>query len=222
MQLRQLFDPTSSTYSYLLWDETSLKAVIIDPVIEQSTRDIALIRELQLNLLYSLETHIHADHITGGSLLRETFGCKLGVHGNADTTCTDLLLEDGDSLAFGEHELRVVHTPGHTNTDISYLTDGIVFTGDTLLIRGSGRIDFQSGDPGSSYDSITNKLFTLPEQTIVYPAHDYRGFRSTTIGEEKKYNMRLGGGVNREAYIPGSRYFAKVCFGHQAQANSKT
>lgn len=201
MQLRQLFDKDSSTYSYLLWDEVTREAVMIDPVLEQSERDIRLIAELGLNLRYALETHIHADHITGGGLLRERFGCQVGVHENAAATCADIALKEGDQLRFGESSLTVLHTPGHTNTDISYLAEGCLFTGDTLLVRGSGRTDFQSGDAGQAYDSITQKLFVLPDDFIVYPAHDYSGQTATTIGEEKKYNPRLGNKQTRAGYI---------------------
>jgi sulfur dioxygenase len=201
MQLRQLFDKDSATYSYLLWDAVTHEAVMIDPVQEQSARDIKLIEELGLTLLYSLETHIHADHITGGGLLRERFSCQVGVHENALATCADRALKDGDQLRFGEASLTVLHTPGHTNTDISYLAGDCLFTGDTLLIRGSGRTDFQSGDAGQAFDSITQKLFVLPDDLIVYPAHDYSGQTASTIGEEKKYNPRLGGNQTREGYV---------------------
>ncbi|MCW8920359.1 MAG: MBL fold metallo-hydrolase [Sedimenticola sp.] len=201
MQLRQLFDKDSSTYSYLLWDEVTREAVMIDPVLEQSERDIRLITELGLNLRYALETHIHADHITGGGLLRERFSCLVGVHENAAAGCADIALKEGDQLRFGESSLTVLHTPGHTNTDISYLAKECLFTGDTLLVRGSGRTDFQSGDAGQAYDSITQKLFVLPDDFIVYPAHDYNGQTATTIGEEKKYNPRLGNKQTRAGYI---------------------
>ncbi|MCW8943886.1 MAG: MBL fold metallo-hydrolase [Sedimenticola sp.] len=201
MKMRQLFDKTSSTYSYLLWDEATLEAVMIDPVFEQSERDIQLIEELGLTLRYALETHIHADHITGGGLLRERFSCQVGVHENAKASCADIALKAGEHLLFGSASLTVLHTPGHTNTDISYLTEGCVFTGDTLLIRGSGRTDFQSGDAGEAYDSITQKLFVLPDDTLVYPAHDYSGQTVTTIGEEKRLNPRLGNNQTREGYV---------------------
>lgn len=200
MQLRQLFDNATGTYSYLLWDSDTAEAVIIDPVIEQFGRDSRLIEELSLNLLDSIETHIHADHVTGGGLLRERFGCRIGVHKNSRAECADLWLDEGDQVCFGGHRLNVIHTPGHTNTDICYLADGVVFTGDTLLIRGSGRTDFQSGDPGTAYDSITQRLFTLADETMVYPGHDYQGFTVSSIGEEKRLNPRLSG-KSRKDYI---------------------
>ncbi|MCU7933500.1 MAG: MBL fold metallo-hydrolase [Candidatus Thiodiazotropha sp. (ex Dulcina madagascariensis)] len=201
MQIRQLIDNRSSTYTYLVWDPESREAAIIDPVREQLERDLKLLRELDLTLQYALETHIHADHITASGLIRELVGCSIGVHRNAASECSDLELEDGDVISLGETKLQVIHTPGHTNTDISYLGDGVVFTGDILLIRGSGRTDFQSGDPGQSYDSIVHRLFTLPNETLIYPAHDYSGFTCSTVGEEKKFNPRLGDGIQRDDYI---------------------
>lgn len=201
MQMRQLFDRDSSTYSYLLWDKRSLEAVMIDPVLEQSERDISLIEELGLSLRYSLETHIHADHITGGGLLRERFNCHVAVHENARVSCADVWLKQGDHVLFGDNTLKVLHTPGHTDTDICYLAEDRVFTGDALLIRGSGRTDFQSGDPGRAYDSITGRLFVLADAIRVYPAHDYNGMTVSTIGEEKIHNPRLGKGQTREGYI---------------------
>ncbi|MCU7846750.1 MAG: MBL fold metallo-hydrolase [Candidatus Thiodiazotropha sp. (ex Lucinoma kastoroae)] len=201
MQIRQLIDNRSSTYTYLVWDLNSREAAIIDPVKEQVERDLKLIYELGLVLKYSLETHIHADHLTGSGLIRESLDCSIGVHLNAASECSDLKLLDGDILTLGEAKLGVIYTPGHTNTDISYLGDGAVFTGDILLIRGSGRTDFQSGDPGQSYDSITHRLFTLPDETLIYPGHDYNGFTCSTVGEEKKFNPRLGNGAKRDEYI---------------------
>ena len=201
MQIRQLFDPKSSTYSYLLWDEQSREAAFIDSVKEQVERDRQLIEELKLNLKYLLETHIHADHITGAGDLRKHFGAQVLVHKNSDSQCADKLLNDGDIIRLNQESIKVLYTPGHTNTDISYVISGAVFTGDTLLIRGSGRTDFQSGNPGEAYDSITGKLFVLPDSTTVYPGHDYNGFTASTISEEKQYNPRVGNGKTREEYI---------------------
>lgn len=201
MKIRQLFDNDSSTYTYLVWDEATREAAIIDSVREQLERDIRLIRELELNLKFALETHVHADHITASGLLRERLGCKVGVHTRVGSDCPDIKLDDDDLIPLGSQQLEVLYTPGHTDTDVCYLGDGVVFTGDILLIHGSGRTDFQSGDAALSYDSITGRLFTLPEETVVYPAHDYNGFTSSTIGEEKRFNPRLGGGRSREAYI---------------------
>ncbi|MCU7959125.1 MAG: MBL fold metallo-hydrolase [gamma proteobacterium symbiont of Bathyaustriella thionipta] len=203
MNIRQLFDPASSTYSYLLWDEASRNAALIDSVKEQVDRDEQLIRELNLNLRYLLETHIHADHITGAGDLRRRFADKplVAVHRASGSDCANQLLEDGDVLKLGEEEIRVLYTPGHTDTDVSYLMDGAVFTGDALLIRGSGRTDFQSGDAGKAWDSITGKLFTLADDTRVYPGHDYNGLTVSSIAEEKRSNPRLGNATSREDYM---------------------
>ena len=201
MKLRQLFDHNTSTYSYLVWDESTREAALIDSVREQLERDTHLINELGLKLKYALETHVHADHITASGLLRDRLGCKVGVHTQVGSDCPDIKLSDDDRIHLGELALEVLYTPGHTDTDICYLAEGMVFTGDILLIHGSGRTDFQSGDAGRSYDSITNRLFTLPEETLVYPGHDYNGFTCSTIGEEKCFNPRLGGNRSREEYI---------------------
>jgi len=201
MNIRQLFDKDTSTYTYLLWDEVSREAALIDSVREQVERDARLIDELGLNLRYILETHIHADHVTGSDELRRKTGAKVLVHKNSGSQCADQLIDDGDEIRLGDLVIRAIYTPGHTNTDVSYLVDGAVFTGDTLLIRGTGRTDFQSGDASASYDSITGKLFALTDDTIVYPGHDYHGFTRSTIGEEKQWNPRIGGGKTREEYI---------------------
>ena len=203
MNIRQLFDPDTSTYTYLLWDKASGKAALIDSVREQVERDERVIRELGLDLEWLLETHIHADHITGGGPLRERFGNqpKTAVHRASNSDCADRLLSDGDTLRLGDQVIKVAYTPGHTDTDVSYLIDGAVFTGDALLIRGSGRTDFQSGDAGRAYDSITQRLFTLPDDTVVYPGHDYSGLTQSSIGEEEANNPRIGGGRTREEYI---------------------
>lgn len=201
MQMRQLFDHSTSSYTYLLWDEVTREAAIIDSVREQVDRDQKLIAELELNLKYALETHIHADHVTGSGILRKRLGCEIGLHANAGNTCADLHLKDEDQLFLGSQRLEVLYTPGHTDTDISYRGDGRLFTGDILLIRGSGRTDFQSGDAGQSYDSITQKLFTMPDETLIYPAHDYHGFTCSTVGEERHFNPRLGNGRTRSDYI---------------------
>ncbi len=201
MELRQLFDPGSSTYSYLVWDRESREAALIDPVQEQVERDIRLIRELDLKLCYTLETHVHADHVTGSGMLRNRLDSIVMVHENSRAKCADVLLRDGDLLPLGSGKIKVLSTPGHTNSDVSYLIPGAVFTGDSLLVRGCGRTDFQSGDAGTLFDSVTRRLFTLPDSTIVYPAHDYQGRASTTIAEEKQYNPRLCAGMTREAFI---------------------
>jgi glyoxylase-like metal-dependent hydrolase (beta-lactamase superfamily II) len=201
MKIEQLFDPATSTYSYLLWDEKTRQAALIDSVKEQLERDIKLIKQLGLDLRYTMETHIHADHVTGSGLLRNEFNSQVAVHKNSSAGCADILLADGDTLKLGDAVIDVMHTPGHTNTDISYRIENAVFTGDALLINGCGRTDFQSGDAKTLYHSITEKLFTLDNETVVYPGHDYNGFTSSTIGREKTFNPRLGNNRSENEFI---------------------
>ena len=162
-------------------------------------RDLALLSELGLELCYSLETHVHADHVTGGGKLRERTGCKTGVSASAGVECADLLLNDGDRVVLGELELVVLQTPGHTRGCLSYYTSGMVFTGDALLIRGCGRTDFQGGSASKLFDSITTKLFSLADEVLVYPGHDYCGHTVSSIGEERAYNPRLQ--LNEQDFI---------------------
>ncbi|MEK6748191.1 MAG: MBL fold metallo-hydrolase [Pseudomonadota bacterium] len=192
MKIRQLFDQETWTYTYLVYDERSKEAAIIDSVKEKFERDRRYINELGLQLKYALETHVHADHVTGAGLLRQAFDCKVAVHKEGCAACADIQVVDGMEFQLGAHTLRAMHTPGHTNGDVSYLIDGAVFTGDALLIRACGRTDFQQGSSSRLYESIHNKLFALPADTIVYPGHDYEGFTSSTIGEEQRLNPRLG------------------------------
>lgn len=196
MLLRQLFDNETSTYTYILADEETREAVIIDPVRGQLERDLELLRELDLKLLYALDTHVHADHVTALGALRDATGCQTVVSGKAGVSCHDIAVEDGSVIRFGKHALEVRETPGHTDGCVSYVTDdaSMVFTGDALLIRGTGRTDFQQGSAEKLYRSVTEKLFTLPDETLVYPGHDYKGRMVSTIGEEKRLNPRLGGG----------------------------
>ncbi len=203
MIFRQLFDPQTSTYSYLLADEHSRDAVLIDPVLEQLERDVALIRQLDLRLLATLETHVHADHVTAGGALRERLGSRTGVAEVAGVSCADLRLADGDRVAFGRHHLEVRSTPGHTAGCVSFVTDdqAMVFTGDALLVRGCGRTDFQGGDAATLYRSVHERLLSLPDATLVYPGHDYKGHTVSTVGEEKRFNPRLGGGRTEEEFV---------------------
>lgn len=191
MLFRQLFDHESSTYSYLLADEGTREALLIDPVLEQVNRDVRLIEELGLVLVATVETHVHADHVTGASQIRQALGSQIAVPAAAGVACADVELHDREELPFGRFALRAIATPGHTSGCMSYLVGAMVFTGDALLIRSCGRTDFQSGDAGKLYDSVTGRLFALPSSTVVYPAHDYRGFTSSTIGEETRLNERL-------------------------------
>ncbi|HET8936185.1 MAG TPA: MBL fold metallo-hydrolase, partial [Polyangiales bacterium] len=203
MLFRQLFDQDSSTYTYLLADELSSEAVIIDPVIEQFDRDRTLIEELQLKLLYTLDTHVHADHVTGSGLLREHFGAKSVVSERAGVVCPDLQVKQGDQIRFGQQALEVRETPGHTSGCLSYvcLSERMAFTGDALLIRGCGRTDFQQGDAAELFRSVHTQLFTLPEDTTVYPGHDYKGRTASSIGEEQRLNPRLGRGKSQDDFI---------------------
>ena len=192
MQIRQLFDPESSTFSYLVWDNSTREAALIDPVQSQVHRDIQLIRELRLILKYTLETHVHADHVTGSGVLRQTLNSIVVVHEDSQTKCADVQIKGGDFIPLGAKRINVINTPGHTDSDISYLVRGAVFTGDSLLIRGCGRTDFQSGDASLLYQSVRQQLFTLPGDTLVYPGHDYQGRCCSTIAEEMAHNPRLG------------------------------
>ncbi|MBS1986065.1 MAG: MBL fold metallo-hydrolase [Bdellovibrionales bacterium] len=188
---RQLFDPETSTYTYLLADPVSREAAIIDSVREWAARDLKLIQELGLRLKYILETHVHADHITGAEELRKATGAQTAVSAAAGISCADLALREGDTLRLGGTlEIRVIGTPGHTDGCTSYVCAGRVFTGDSLLIRSAGRTDFQQGNPALLYKSI-HKLYALPDETVVCPAHDYQGRLASTIGEEKAFNERI-------------------------------
>lgn len=194
MQLRQLLDPETSTWTYLVGDETTGEAILIDPVLEQLERDRTLLRELSLQLVATLETHVHADHVTAGGRLREALGSRVVLGAAAGVENADLALADGDRFRFGGLELEARATPGHTAGCTSFVchSEGIAFTGDTVLIRGCGRTDFQQGDARTLFASVREKLFTLPDDTLLYPGHDYRGRTVTTVAEEKSFNPRLG------------------------------
>jgi len=186
-----MFEAESSTYTYILADKISKEAAIIDSVLESVDRDLKLIAELGLNLLYVLDTHIHADHITGAGKIREQTNAKTAISAAAGISCVDMALEDGQELLLGNKKIKVIATPGHTDTCLSYYFEGMVFTGDSLLIRSCGRTDFQQGSADKLYDSIRLKLFTLPSETVVYPGHDYARQTSSTIALEKQFNPRL-------------------------------
>lgn len=188
---QQLFDIESSTFTYLLADQGTREAVMIDPVLDKVDRDLQLIKELDLKLLYILETHVHADHITGAGKIADATGAQIAVSANATIEGSFKGLKEGEVIRFGSHELKVLETPGHTNGCLCFLMNDRVFTGDTLMIRANGRTDFQEGSAKNLYESVRRKLFVLPDETLVYPAHDYKGFTSSTIGDEKKYNVRL-------------------------------
>lgn len=188
----QLFDTASSTFTYILAAPGSKQAVIIDPVDHHWQRDLRHLERLGLELVYVLETHAHADHITSAGRLRELTGAQAAVPAGCGIAPAEVQLVDGDVIRFGaDEEIRVMHTPGHTAGSMSYVWRDNVFTGDTLLIDGCGRTDFQSGSSDALYDSVTNKLFTLPDATRIWPAHDYKGESVSTIGWEKRHNARL-------------------------------
>jgi sulfur dioxygenase len=203
MFFRQLFDPTSSTYTYLLADEATRKAILIDPVREQLDRDIEILSELGLELAYVLETHVHADHVTSAGELRDRFGAKTYYSHQSGVDCADVLVRQGDLVRLGSITLEVRETPGHTNGCLTYVTADrkMAFTGDALLIRGSGRTDFQQGDSKKLFRSVREQIFSLPDETTLYPAHDYRGRTATTVGEEKKWNPRLGLEKTEETFV---------------------
>lgn len=199
---RQLVDPPSSTYTYLLADSRTSAAVLIDPVFEQARRDAALIGELELRLLYTLETHAHADHVTGAWMLKRQFGCQIAVAKSSGAKGADRGLSHGDRIDFGGRHLVVRATPGHTDGCLTYVLDDekMAFTGDCLLIRGTGRTDFQQGDPHRMYQSVHMQIFSLPQDCLLYPAHDYRGLTVTSVREERHFNPRLGGEISEEDF----------------------
>ena len=199
--LKQLFDTATSTYTYLLACERSREAVLIDPVLGQLRRDIALIEFSGLRLRWVLDTHVHADHVTGAAGLRAQFPAARSAVGEAcQASGYDQTLRGGETLAFGDEQLQVLATPGHTPGHLSYLWRDRVFTGDALLIGGCGRTDFQHGDAGQLWDSITGQLFALPDETLVYPGHDYQGRSFSSVVHERLHNPRLAG-RSREDFI---------------------
>jgi glyoxylase-like metal-dependent hydrolase (beta-lactamase superfamily II)/rhodanese-related sulfurtransferase len=210
MLFRQLFDQTSSTYSYLLADEGSRQAVLVDSVFEQHARDMALIRELELTLVATLDTHCHADHVTGAWLMKAALGSKIGLSRDYGADNVDLPLSHGDIVRFGAESLEVRATPGHTNGCLSFVSADrrFVLTGDALLVRGAGRTDFQEGDAARLFHSIREQIFTLPDACAVYPAHDYDGRTSSTVGEERRHNPRIGGGAREEDFVGYMRNLA--------------
>jgi glyoxylase-like metal-dependent hydrolase (beta-lactamase superfamily II) len=200
MIFRQLFDRDSFTYTYLLGARAGGEAILIDPVLGNAERYVKLVDELGLRLVIALDTHIHADHVTALGVLREQTQCATAMGEMTRAECVTVRLREGEKLRADGLELDVLYTPGHTDDSYSFLLPDRVFTGDTLLIRGTGRTDFQNGDPAAQYDSLFTKLLRLPENTFVYPAHDYNGMTVSTIGEERSHNPRLQV-PNKEAYV---------------------
>ena len=191
MIFKQVFDEKSSTYTYIIASAKGREAVIIDPVIENVESYISILNELELKLVKVIDTHIHADHVTGASKLKQSTNCStiMGEHTPADTV--DIKLKDDDIIKIDQLEIKAMYTPGHTSDSYSFLMNKYLFSGDTLLINGTGRTDFQNGSSKDAYNSIFNRLLKLPEDTILYPGHDYNGKESSTIGNEKKFNPRL-------------------------------
>jgi len=191
MIFKQVFDKKSSTFTYLIASSEGREALIIDPVIENVDNYIQLLNELDLKLVKVIDTHIHADHVTGASKLKDKTKCItiMGDHTPADSV--EIKVKDGELIKLDQLELRAIYTPGHTSDSFSFLMNNYLFSGDTLLINGTGRTDFQNGNAKDAYDSIFNKLLKLPDETLLYPAHDYKGENVSTIGKEKKLNPRL-------------------------------
>lgn len=203
MIFRQLFDSVSCTYTYLLADEGSRQAMLIDPVFEHFERDAALLRELGLELAYTLDTHLHADHVTAAWLHKQRFGSQIVLSSKYGAQYVDRGIDHGDGIQLGDHSVGVRATPGHTHGCLTYVLESqnIAFTGDALLIRGAGRTDFQQGDAHTLYRSIREQIFTLPDSCMLYPAHDYQGRTVTTVREELDFNARIGGAADEGDFV---------------------
>lgn len=203
MIFRQLFDPQSCAYTYLVADPASREALLIDPVFEQARRDAALVDELGLKLAWTVETHVHADHVTGAWLLREKLGSRIALAAASGAEGADRYLASHEKIPFGKRSLEALATPGHTSGCTTYVLDdrAMAFTGDALLIRGCGRTDFQGGDARTLYRSVREQIFSLPERCLLYPGHDYRGLTVTSVGEEKLYNPRLAESIGEGDFV---------------------
>ena len=203
MIFRQLFDAESSTFTYLLADEATRQGIIIDPVLDNFHRDSALVQELGLDLKYSIDTHVHADHITSAWLFKQHLGADIVISSHSHVRKADLYCGEGRRIEFGSRFVETRLTPGHTDGCMTLVLDdqSMAFTGDCLLVRGTGRTDFQQGDPVSMYRSISRKIFTLPDATLLWPAHDYSGRTVTSVLEEKTFNLRCGAGANEKDFV---------------------
>jgi glyoxylase-like metal-dependent hydrolase (beta-lactamase superfamily II) len=205
MLFRQLFEPGSSAYTYLIACDQTGEAALIDPVLETTERDLQVLQDLGLTLKYTIETHIHADHVTGAARLRELTGCKTAVPDKSAAAHVDLAVREGEPIHIGKVRLDPLFTPGHTDDHHAYFLkeDGCarVFTGDVLMIDGCGRTDFQNGDAATLYRSVHSKIFSLPDETLVYPGHDYQQRRVSSVGQERERNPRLGGGKTLEEFV---------------------
>jgi len=213
---RQLFDQQSSTYTYLVADSGAREGVLIDPVFEQAQRDAALVTELDLRLAWTLETHVHADHVTGAWLHKQRFGSRIALSAASGAQGADRLLAPGDRIEFGGRALEARATPGHTGGCMTFVLDdrSMAFTGDALLIRGCGRTDFQQGSPQSLFRSVREQVFSLPESCLLYPAHDYRGLTASSVGEERRFNPRLGGQILEDDF---AGYMNNLSLAHPKQ-----
>lgn len=200
---RQLHDLKSSTYTYLLADPATHEAILIDPVLEHAWRSTALLRELGLDLRYTLDTHVHADHVTAAAFLKRTTGSRIAMSAVSGAVNIDVPLRHGDEIRFGSRSVTARATPGHTNGCMTFVLDdeSMAFTGDALLIRGCGRTDFQQGNPSQLYRSIKEQIFTLPDECLLFPAHDYRGLTATSVREEKAFNPRIGGARSEGDFV---------------------
>jgi glyoxylase-like metal-dependent hydrolase (beta-lactamase superfamily II)/rhodanese-related sulfurtransferase len=200
---RQLFDPLSSTYTYLLADPATRQAILIDPVFEQARRDVALVEELGVKLAWTLDTHVHADHVTAAWLLRERLGSRIAIGAASGAEGADRYVEPGERVEFGKRHLAARATPGHTSGCLTYVLDdrSMAFTGDAILIRGCGRTDFQQGSARTLYRSVREQVYSLPDSCLIYPAHDYRGLTASSVGEEKLYNPRLAESVGEGDFV---------------------
>lgn len=205
MLFRQLFEPQSSAYTYLIACETTREAALIDPVIETMKRDLQLLKDLDLRLKFTIETHIHADHVTGAARLRELTGCKAAVPGRSAAAHVDFEIREGEPIEVGALQLQPLYTPGHTDDHHAYFLEqggcARVFTGDALMIDGCGRTDFQNGDAATLYHSVHEKIFALPDDTLVYPGHDYQHRRVSTVAQERERNPRLGDGRSLKEFV---------------------
>ena len=204
MIFRQLFEPQSSAYTYLIACDDSREAALIDPVLETVERDLQLLKELGLTLRYTIETHIHADHVTGASLLRERTGCRCALPEKSGASHVDVPVREGEPIRVGACDIEPLYTPGHTDDHYAYHVGaggGRVFTGDALLIDGCGRTDFQNGDAATLYRSVHEKIFSLPGETLVYPGHDYQQRHVSSVAQERERNPRLGGGKSVEEFV---------------------
>ncbi|MGY8765853.1 MAG: MBL fold metallo-hydrolase [Nitrospinaceae bacterium] len=201
INVRQLFDQDTWTYTYLIFDGESKESVLIDPVLERTNRDLSLVEKLDLTLIGVLETHVHADHITAAKEIRNKTGVKIYYGSKTGVKGADVLLGDGDQIRLGDHYISAIHTPGHTEGCITYFIDDKLFTGDTLFIGGTGRTDFQGGSASNTFDSCRNKLFIYPDSTFIYPAHNYEGLTVSTVGEERNSNPNVGDKIKKENFI---------------------